>query len=81
MKIFLVIFAIFIAILGISSFISNSSRINKENEKWSEVDTVYDGYRTKDGNYYYDKGSHQMEKTWQGINNNVPDYKDQPKAK
>lgn len=81
LKVFVIIFVIFIAILAISSFISNSSRISRENEKWSEVDTVYDGYRTDDGYYYYDKGSHQMEKTWKGINNNVPDYKDQPKAK
>lgn len=81
LKVFVIIFVIFIAILAISSFISNSSRISRENEKWSEVDTVYDGYRTDDGYYYYDKGSHQMEKTWKGIKNNVPDYKDQPKAK
>lgn len=81
LKVFVIIFVIFIAILAISSFISNSSRISRENEKWSEVDTVYDGYRTDDGYYYYDKGSHKMEKTWKGINNNVPDYKDQPKAK
>lgn len=80
-KIFLAILVIFLAILAISSFISNSSRISRENKKWSEVDTVYDGYRTDDGYYYYDKGTHQMEKTWKGINNNVPDYKDQPKAK